>query len=727
MEQRKNIFPKKHVKIDLWLVAILVLAAFLYGWNIWEAGSANSFYTSAIISMSESWKNFWYASFDPAGFITVDKPPVALWFMVIFVKIFGLHGWSIVISSVLFSLGSVFLIYKMVKPYFGALAARIAALLMTLTPIVVADARTNNMDATLVFFLLLACYVLQKAVSKHNIWLVGLAFALVGVSFNVKMLQAFMILPAMYVFYWIASKENWKRILWGSVVGTIALIVFTLSWPLAVDSVSKQNRPYIGSSSTNSVLNLAFGYNGTQRLLGQTTGTGGTFTGMGNSKKGTKTKAKAKAPNTKKLTNSNKQNKAGGKAPGMTKGTGKTGNNAGGGNSIFNVGTAGVTRLFQTALGQQISWYLPLALVGLIIAYLAAYDTKKKWWQLNRRQEQLIYWAGWLVPVAGFFSVASFFHPYYTIMLAPPIAVLAAVGISSFIESLNTVPSKKNYWLRGIMGVGIITNGALQAFFVWEYSVIAGIVVAVISVIMSIFIIFNYSKVKLFTAVGLLGLLWLPAFWSLTPTISAESAAIPTSGPSLLSGNGQSAGSIGDNSANTKLISYLKKHNGSKVKYLFATTDSNTAAPYIIKTKKAVMTIGGYNGTDNAITLKQFKKLVKKGEIKYFYISSHTNNNAIVRWVKKHGKKISASTYGGNSSSTTPSGMSKKGSRGPQQSAKGGPGGKKNMANFQGKKPKKMGKMGKMVKNKKNKKSNIAGKMSGGMGQQQSSVLYELD
>lgn len=271
----------------------------------------------------------------------------------------------------------------MVKPYFGDLAARIAALLMTLTPIVVADARTNNMDATLVFFLLLACYVLQKAVSKHNIWLVGLAFALVGVSFNVKMLQAFMILPAMYVFYWIASKENWKRILWGSVVGTIALIVFTLSWPLAVDSVSKQNRPYIGSSSTNSVLNLAFGYNGTQRLLGQTTGTGGTFTGMGNSKKGTKTKAKA--PNTKKLTNSNKQNKAGGKAPGMTKRTGKTGNNAGGGNSIFNVGTAGVTRLFQTALGQQISWYLPLALVGLIIAYLTAYDTKKKWWQLNRR------------------------------------------------------------------------------------------------------------------------------------------------------------------------------------------------------------------------------------------------------------------------------------------------------------------------------------------------------
>ncbi|MDK7326398.1 4-amino-4-deoxy-L-arabinose transferase, partial [Lactobacillus mulieris] len=87
-------------------------------------------------------------------------------------------------------------------------------------------------------------------------------------------------------------------------------------------------------------------------------------------------------------------------------------------------------------------------------------------------------------------------------------------------------------------------------------------------------------------------------FWSLTPTLSGESAAIPTSGPSLLSSNNVN-GSFGSGSANTKMISYLEKHNGNAT-YLFATMDSNTAAPYIIKTGKAVMTIGGYNGTDNA-------------------------------------------------------------------------------------------------------------------------------
>lgn len=196
---------------DWWLVAILVLAAGLYGWNIWEAGQANDFYTAAIVSMTKSWKAFWYASFDPASFITVDKPPVALWFMAISAKIFGVHGWSVVLPSVLFGIGSVGLIYAMVKPYFGRLAGNLAALFMTITPIVVADSRTNNMDATLVFFLLLAGFLLQRAVAKRKTWLVIVSFALIGVAFNVKMLQAFMLLPAMYSFYWIASTVGWKK------------------------------------------------------------------------------------------------------------------------------------------------------------------------------------------------------------------------------------------------------------------------------------------------------------------------------------------------------------------------------------------------------------------------------------------------------------------------------------------------------------------------------------
>ncbi len=157
-----------HIKFDWILTVILILALFLYGWQIWKAGSANAFYTAAIKSMTESFKNFWYGSFDPAGYITVDKPPIALWFMAISAKIFGLHGWSVVLPSVLFGVGSVYLMFRLVAPYFGKIAGHLAALAMTLTPIVVADSRTNNMDATLIFFLLLGLFLLEKAVKSKK-------------------------------------------------------------------------------------------------------------------------------------------------------------------------------------------------------------------------------------------------------------------------------------------------------------------------------------------------------------------------------------------------------------------------------------------------------------------------------------------------------------------------------------------------------------------------------
>ncbi|GAA3322650.1 hypothetical protein GCM10020331_043360 [Ectobacillus funiculus] len=40
-----------------------------------------------------------YASFDPAGFITVDKPPVVFWVQTAFAAVFGVHGWSVIFAA----------------------------------------------------------------------------------------------------------------------------------------------------------------------------------------------------------------------------------------------------------------------------------------------------------------------------------------------------------------------------------------------------------------------------------------------------------------------------------------------------------------------------------------------------------------------------------------------------------------------------------------------------
>ncbi|EKQ01676.1 mannosyltransferase family protein [Lacticaseibacillus paracasei] len=689
----------KQWTVDWWFIGILILAAFLYAWNIWEAGNANDYYTAAITSMIQSWHNFWYGAFDPAGFITVDKPPVALWFMAISAKIFGVHGWSVVLPSILFGIGSVALIYNMIKPRFNIWAARLTALALTLTPIVVADSRTNNMDATLQFFLLLASWCLMKAISNRKPWLVVVSFALIGVSFNIKMLQAFMILPALLLFFWLASNQKLWRRLSTLAIALVAMAVTTLAWPIQVDSTATSQRPYVGSSETNSELELAFGYNGTERLLGQTTGTGAAFPGMGTKSKtgstgtaGTPpTGAKGTAPGgttarkptgTPGAGNTGKTPPAGTKMPGtktgaagkqpavttergagtgrkmpanFKKGTfkggtrGRQGSQRGGAGGAFSIGTVGPLRLLQSDLGPQISWLLPAAIIGFISAFAYYLDRKRKWYQTTIQQNHLLFWLGWLIPVAGFFSIASFFHPYYMIMLAPPIAALFGIGTVTMFKQFKT---DLKHWQAWLLPIAIVVTTGLQAWYVslyyqWQpFLVIAGGLLGLIL----LFIGRTKAWRKTALGVAIAAIMAAPAFWSLTPTIAGSSAGIPSAGPSLLSSSGN--GGLGNGTADSGLLKYVEKHQGN-AKYLFATSNASTAAPYIIKSGKAVMAIGGFNGTDPAITLKQFKALVKKGDMKYYLSSGRSGNSKIEAWVTKVGKKVAASQYGGTSSSST--------------------------------------------------------------------------
>lgn len=673
-------------KTDWYLVGILILSAFLYGWGIWDAGSANSYYTSAITSMTKSWSNFWYGAFDPAGFITVDKPPVALWLMAISAKIFGVHGWSVVLPSVLSGIGSVYLMYKLLAPKFGLWAGRIGSLILTLTPTVVANSRTNNMDAILVFFLLLAVYILQKAVAKKNIWLVIVSFGLIGVGFNIKMLQAFMILPAMLVYYWVAIKLPWKKKIAWLVVGMASLSIFTVAYPLAVDSVDQSSRPYIGSSQTNSLMELAFGYNGTERLLGQSTGTGGAFPGMGSTKKSTGTQKNNGAPSGKKPSGSASTGKMtgqaptgqqnGGKAPTGTPPNQSTNKNAkqakgkapgqsgkmtrqaqggqGGGNSAFAIGSAGPFRLFQSDLGSQIGWYLPLAILGLIAGWFGFRKRGAKWHHVSEEQSEVLLWAGWFVPVYGFFSVASFFHPYYTIMLAPAIAALTAIGVAAVVK-MSAQSNKESMIARIVVSVAVLTTLLLQAYYVWSYYQIISIILIIVAIGLSIWWLLPRqinNKIKI--VLSAISILLMAGWWSLTPTLSHNSAAIPAASPSLLSQTGSSdMGGEVDN----QLLSYTKKHQGN-AKYLFATTDSNSASGYIIKSGKAVMAIGGYNGTDPTMSLSEFKKLVKSGQLKYFVMGNNSKTSSgqiskILTWVKKNGTKVTYSSSTSNQSSPT--------------------------------------------------------------------------
>ena len=161
--------------------------------------------------MTMNFKNFFFVSFDPAGFVTIDKPPIGFWIQAISAKIFGFSGWSIIFPQALAGVISVGLIYYLVKRSFGTLAGLVSALCLAVTPIFVAASRNNTIDNLLVLPLLLACLALSIAAEKGKVKYLILSLVLVGIGFNIKMVEAYMIAPAIYITYLLSSTIPFKK------------------------------------------------------------------------------------------------------------------------------------------------------------------------------------------------------------------------------------------------------------------------------------------------------------------------------------------------------------------------------------------------------------------------------------------------------------------------------------------------------------------------------------
>ncbi len=529
-------------RVDIPLILILLLSAFLNIWHIWDNGNANSYYTAAVTSMLQSFHNFFYASFDPAGFVTIDKPPVAFWLQTLFAAIFGVHGWSVTLPAALAGVGSVGLIYLIMKPTFGIQVARIAALFMALTPVAVAVQRSNNVDGLLVFTLLLATWMLLKGIRLQKIgWIFG-AFAMVGVAFNEKMLQAYMILPAMYVFYLLAFKVNWKKKLSILAVSTVILAGVSVSWPVIVDSVPASQRPYIGSSQTNSVLELAFGYNGVSRLTGETQtggmGGGGGMPGANNAAPNTSadTSTSQTGTNTASTSSSATANPI---SAGMAQGGLMQPPNGGGDmqrrtGGMFNTGDVGPLRLFQKALSGQASLLLPFAIISLITLFAGL---RRANWREGKYTE-IVFWLMWLIPVGGFFSIANFFHQYYLIMLAPPVAAIAAAGLIAGWRYYR----QGTGWLAWLLPINVAATTAFQLYVIYPYrNEIASFwfyLIAALGILITVGLLIGtrvqtMSRGKAYLVSAAAGALLLtPLYWSSFPMMNPSSnIALPYGGP----------------------------------------------------------------------------------------------------------------------------------------------------------------------------------------------------
>ena len=361
------------------LLAVLALTALLYMAGLSRNGWANDFYAAAVQAGTKSWKAFFFGSFDASNFITVDKTPASLWVMELSARVFGLNYWSVLVPQALEGVATAGVLYATVRRWSGPAAGIIAAGVMATTPVAALMFRFNNPDALLVLLMVVAAYAMTRAIDSGRTRWIALAGALLGFGFLTKMLQALLVLPAFALVYLIAGPPRLGRRIWQLLAGGAALVAAAGWWVAIVQLIPAADRPYIGGSTNNSVLQLALGYNGLGRLTGNETG---------------------------------------------SVGFGRTGGGGGGGGAAFG-GTTGLTRLFASDMGGQIGWLLPAALIALAALLWISRATART----DRTRAAALLWGGWLLVTAAVFSFMSgIIHPYYTVALAPAIGALVGIG-----------------------------------------------------------------------------------------------------------------------------------------------------------------------------------------------------------------------------------------------------------------------------------------------------------
>ncbi|GAA0062389.1 glycosyltransferase family 39 protein [Clostridium sp. CTA-1] len=698
---KKIKFTKENIALSL----ILILSLILNLVNLNIEGYANQYYAAGVKSMTLSLKNFFFVSFDPASFVSIDKPPLGFWIQAIFAKIFGFSGWSIILPQAIVGVVSVGLIYVIVKRSFGTAAGLISAICLAVTPVFVAVSRNNTCDNLLVLTLLLACLVLSKAAEKGKLKYLLIGLAIVGIGFNIKMLQAYMIIPAIYITYLLSNAVSFKKRIVHLMAGTIILILVSLSWAFIVDLVPEGNRPYVGSSTNNSVMELIIGHNGLERLgIGSSSTQGGGAPGGMDGKNQQKTDGTSSATKNKSSDQTSKENgKTKGQPPSIDNdqmqgqqppsmngaqanaqqdgkgnppngdgngpggmppgGNGMQRPNGGGmGGTFGGQEVASIVRLFSNnSLSDQIIWLFPLAVFGFIAA--AIKEKLNKTFD-NRKKLSLVLWSMWLLPEFIYFSFTKgLFHPYYLTMLAPPISALAGIGVVSMWELYN-----EKGWKSWILPVALIADGLTQILILSYYYNISNTakilttIVAVLCIVSSIILaivnlrknkkdILKFKNIKFkksLVTIALMGLLITPLVCSATTIFYPVSGTFPSAGLSLIT-NKQKDGFNMDNSnsGNTKLIEFLKSHKTNE-KYLLVTSSTNGyASDIIINTGESVMALGGFFGTDKVITLDEFKKLVSNGEVRYVMVGGMGGNSSsdIMNWVKENGKVVSESEW----------------------------------------------------------------------------------
>ena len=572
------------------LLAIAAVAAVAYGWGM-AGASVEPFYGAAARSMSESWHDFIFAAFDPAGTVTVDKLPGALWVQALSLRIFGFHIWALVLPQVVEGVLTVLVLYRAVRRLAGPAAGLTAAAVLAVTPITVLLSRGNVSDSLLILLLVLAADATSAALLTGSLWQLLLAGVWVGLAFQAKMIQAWLALPAMAAAYLLAAPAARLRTRCAHVaLAGLVTAVVSLSWMTAVSLVPSQDRPYVDGSPNDSVYTQVFDYNG----LGRLTGNWATL--------------------------------AGPPSPIVVAAV-ESGH-------LLNAETMGIKaswhRLLAGPFAADSGWLLPAAVAGA----LGVLISRRRQGRRDPLRAAVVLWGGWWLVLAVFFSAGTFINSYYVAALIPAVAALCGTGVAAC--GPRPWPARVRLIVAATV-LGCAGYGAYLMSGTVSGPVVLTVVALVVAAAAAARLLLPASgRAVHLTAVALAGtaVLLLPAAASVSSVIGGLGPFdTPYESPETAHNNQRLAAA---GPALTRAVQRLELRTPPG-DALFGTDTSGLAENDILYSGREVLPIGGYLGNVPTPTLATLQGDISRGYVRVFVLPvSPPGPDPRVRWIESH-------------------------------------------------------------------------------------------
>ncbi len=595
---RKLAFWRSPVDQPRWarplLLAVTALATLSYAWGI-SNFALEPFYAGAVRSMGSNWKDFFYGAVDPYGTVTLDKLPGAFWVQALFVRVFGFHFWSVAVPQVIAGAITILVLYRVVRHLAGPAAALVAALILAASPITALLNRGNVSDSMLILLTVLAVDATVRATITGRRRTLLLAAFWVGVAFQTKMVQAWVIVPALLAAYLVASPRDLRHRVRDVVAAVVVIVVVSLSWITVVSLIPSHDRPYVDGTTDDSPFVQVFVYNGWARV--------GVHLGLA------ETSLKEQPFERVAI------------EEGTFFGTRRI--------------TASFNRLLVGPLGRDDAWLVPVAaLSGL--ALLVERRTRPRG---DLVRLGVIVWGGWLVILWAFFSFGEYVNSYYTAALVPAVAALCAMGLGACWRHRTT-----SVLARVLLLLAVPLTTLYAALLIPAGASVAHWLVPVAAVICAVaegalgLSLTRRRRLRVDSGVALAlaaaSMLLVPAVTTgvvvaqglgafSTPYQSASATNTTTTGPETFQSGGAQFSTLFDNVPAGHILQVVDS--------------SYLAATLIMLTGREFLPIGGLTGSNPSPSLTEIRRLVNTGQANLFLVPTEPGGtDPRILWVRAH-------------------------------------------------------------------------------------------